>query len=298
MRYPQDTMIAYSQVSAFTETPGHGNQAGVVLDASGLDADTMQAIASTLGVPETVFVTATHGDTAWVRYFTPTQEIDFCGHATVALGLVLAQRGHWRGGTLTLETMVGRIDLDLELDSGAPRRVWMRQKDLELRPVDRALRARIAGALGIDERLLHRGLPLVSASTGLWSTFVPVVDTFVVDAVEPDHAAITALSHDLDVTSLYVYAPTSPKTFYARDFAPAVGIPEDPVTGSSGGALIAMLAATGAIPRRGDLAVGYLQQGHALGTPGEVCVEVTLRGDRPHVIRVGGCAIVEREGKM
>jgi PhzF family phenazine biosynthesis protein len=155
----------------------------------------------------------------------------------------------------------------------------------------------MAEALGVNERVFHRGLPLASAYTGLWSTFVPLVDAFVLDALEPDMDAIRTLSDELGVSGIHPYAPMGPDRFAARDFAPLVGIPEDPVTGSASGALIALLAQRGLIPRRGNLATGTCYQGHAMGQPGDVSVEVTLEHDRPSLIRVGGCAVVEREGR-
>lgn len=291
-------MIAYCQVSAFTETPGHGNQAGVVLSARHLGDAEMQGFAARLGVPETVFVTERAPGSARVRYFTPTQEIEFCGHASVALGLVLASHGQWNGEPLELYTLVGRIPLQLEMEGGAPKRIWMKQRALEVRPIDKALRGRIAAALGINERLIHRGLPLTSATTGLWTAFVPLVDSFVVDALDPDFDEIEELSRELGVTGLHPYAPVKPDTFYTRDFSPLVGIPEDPVTGSSSGALIALLAASGTLPRRGNGVRGYCLQGHALGSPGEVVVDVTLERELPAQILVGGCAVVEHEGRL
>lgn len=290
-------MISYCQVSAFTSTPGHGNSAGVVLDGASLSDTQMQGLAARLGVPETVFVVNVDGRVARVRFFTPTQEIEFCGHATVALGLVLAQRGLWRDG-MVLETLVGPIELDLEREAGAPHRVWMRQRPLEVRRLPSTWRSRLAGALGVSDRLVHRGLPLAVASTGLWSVFVPLLDAFVVDALEPNFAEVEAISRELGVTGVHAYAPMSPDSFYTRDFAPLVGIPEDPVTGSSSGALVALLAGAGVLPRRGGVARGVCRQGHALGTPGEVVVDVVLDGVAVREVRVGGCAVVEREGRL
>lgn len=289
-------MIAYCEVSAFTGTPGQGNRAGVVLNAGGLSEAEMQALAAFLEAPETVFVTRMGDGLVRVRYFTPTREIEFCGHATVALGLTLAQGGHWEGGPLTLETLVGRIPLTLDTEAGVPVRVWMEQRGLESRPVTRDVRRELAQALGLDERMLHRGLPLAAASTGLWSVFVPLIDSVLLDALEPDLEHIHALSDRLGVSSVYPYAPLGVNRFAARDFAPAVGIPEDPVTGSAAGALLALLAREGRLPVRGDRACGVVYQGHALGTPGEVEVEVTLQGRAVGAVRVGGRAVLDREG--
>lgn len=290
-------MIAYSEVSAFTETPGHGNRAGVVLDATLLSRQDMQALAELLGAPETVFITRRDGPIARVRYFTPTQEIEFCGHATVALGFTLAQAGQWPDGEpLYLDTLAGRVPLRLHAEAGVPRRVWMQQPSPAYRAVPATLRAELAEALGIDHRMIHRGLPLAAASTGLWSVFVPLLDAVILDGLEPDLARIHALSDALEVGSVYAYAPMGVNRFAARDFAPAVGIPEDPVTGSAGGALMALLASQGRLPVRGERACGLVYQGHALGTPGEVEVELELDGQRVTAVHVGGCATVEREG--
>lgn len=289
-------MTLYSEVSAFTRTPGHGNRAGVVLDAAGLSEGEMQRLAAFLDAPETVFVTRMEGGLVRVRYFTPTQEVAFCGHATVALGLLLAQEGHWAGEALALETLMGRVPLRLVSEAGVPQQVWMEQPRHETRPVGRELRAELAAALGLDARMVHRGLPLAAASTGLWSVFVPLLDSLLLDALEPDLEAIAGLSRRLGVDSVYAYAPLGVSRFAARDFAPVLGIPEDPVTGSAGGALLGLLAAQGRLPLRAGRACGVIYQGHALGTPGEVEVEVEVRGEQVVAVHVGGCATVERQG--
>lgn len=289
-------MIAYSEVSAFTDTPGHGNRAGVVLDASGLSDQDMQALAAFLDAPETVFVTRLGGGLVRVRYFTPTQEVAFCGHATVALGLMLAQAGLWRGEDLRLETLAGRVPLRLVCRAGVPERVWMQQRQPEFRPLGREWRETIAEALGINERMIHRGLPLSSASTGLWSAFVPLLDGIVLDGLEPDLAAIARLCQELGVESLYAYAPMGVNRFAARDFAPLLGIPEDPVTGSAAGALMALLAAQGRLPVKRDRAVGVIFQGHVLGSPGEVEIEIEMQGEQVKAVHVGGQAALDRVG--
>ncbi|UBV43778.1 PhzF family phenazine biosynthesis protein [Deinococcus taeanensis] len=290
-------MIAFSEVSAFTDTPGHGNRAGVVLDAARLSRQDMQALATHLGAPETVFITRREGPVARVRYFTPTQEVEFCGHATVALGLTLAQAGEWTAGDeLHLDTLAGRVPLRLECEAGVPRRVWMQQPSPAYRALPVELREGLAEALGINSRMIHRGLPMAAASTGLWSVFVPLLDSVILDGLEPDLTRIHALSDALGVVSIYAYAPMGVNRFAARDFAPAVGIPEDPVTGSAAGALMALLARQGRLPVRGDRACGLVYQGHALGTPGEVEVELELQGEQVLAVHVGGCATVEREG--
>ena len=295
VRY-SDGMIAYSEVWAFTPTPGQGNRAGVVLDAAALSDADMQGLATFLEAPETVFVIRRGDGRVRVRYFTPTQEVEFCGHATVALGLMLAQAGLWQGEALELETLTGRVPLRLVSEAGVPVQVWMRQRRHETRAVPPAYRHRLAEALGISDRMIHRGLPLASASSGLWSVFVPLLDPVILDALEPDFPAIEALSVELGVGSVYAYTPLGVNRFAARDFAPLVGIPEDPVTGSAAGAVLGLLAHHGRLPVRGERACGVIYQGHALGTPGEVEVEIELEGTTVTGVHVGGCAVLDHEG--
>lgn len=289
-------MIAYSEVSAFTDTPGQGNRAGVVFGALSLSDHEMQALAAFLDAPETVFVIRMGDGRVRVRYFTPTQEVPFCGHATVALGLMLAQQGHWQGEPLELETLSGRVPLRLVSEAGVPTHVWMRQHRYDSRPLPPGMRARIADALGITDRFVHRGLPIASASSGLWSAFVPLLDAMILDALEPDFPAIAELTRELEVDSIYAYAPLGVNRFAARDFAPQLGIPEDPVTGSAGGALMALLAQHGRLPVRSGRATGVIYQGHAIGSPGEVEVEIELEGARVLAVHVGGRAVLHREG--
>ncbi len=103
--------------AAFSDDPSGGNPAGVVLDASGLDAATMQAIAHDVGFSETAFVTpATTGERLDVRYFSPVAEVPFCGHATIATGVAWAQRHGF--GTLGLQTRAGFVRLEVSEDPG------------------------------------------------------------------------------------------------------------------------------------------------------------------------------------
>jgi PhzF family phenazine biosynthesis protein len=291
--------VTYLLVDAFTEQPGHGNRAGVILDAEGLTPEDMQRVASILRVSETVFVTRAFDADHWVRYYTPTQEVEFCGHATVALGHVLATNTRLGEARAYLKTLVGSVAVDVEYEFGRVACVWMRQPDAAFRPLPPGAREAMAEALGVDPRLAHRALPAAAASTGLWSAYLPLVDAAILEGLEPDFEAIAGLSRAWGVTSVYAYAATSPTAFVARDFAPAVGIPEDPVTGSSAGALAALLERAGALPRAGESLEIRVSQGHALGTPGEVRVVLEARaGGRPDRILVGGCAVTVYEGVL
>jgi len=289
--------VPYLLVDAFTQEAGHGNRAGVVLDAAGLTREEMQQVAEILRVSETVFVTGRSGPEVRVRYFTPTQEIEFCGHATLAIGYVLASEG-LKDGPAYLKTPVGTVPLDVERSGDGVSCVWMSQPEPSYRPLPPHSREVLAEAVGIDSRFVHRALPLGAASTGLWTGYLPLVDASILASLEPDLGALVALSRAWGISCVQAYAPTAPDSFACRVFAPAVGIPEDPVTGSAAGALAALLARHGVLPRQGGTSQARLTQGHALGSPGEVRLVVEYAGARPERVRVGGCAVASYEGSL
>ena len=287
-------MATYSEVFAFTDRAGWGNRAGVVLDRS-LSAARMQSLAAFIGAPETVFVVRLVRGAAQVRYFTPTQEIDFCGHATVALGWQMARAGLLGPDTpFLLETGAGPVPIRTD---GV--RVWFSSPPLEVRPAPPHLASALTGALGQPVEALHAGLPLFCACAGGWSVFVPLARASLLAELKVDLPQVAALCGALGVISLYVYAPLGGGRFAARDFAPLVGIPEDPVTGSAGGALIGVLAARGHVPEQGGgVVTGVIEQGRELGTPGEIAVRVTPGpGQEVRQIEVGGQAAFGGQGQ-
>jgi len=113
-------------VDAFTRTPGEGNRAGVVVDAKDLDEVAMLRIAKAVAASETAFVLPTTGSAdIRLRYFTPTTEVPFCGHATVATTHRLAESGQFMApGRYVVDCLAGRIELELERVDDAYQ-VWL-----------------------------------------------------------------------------------------------------------------------------------------------------------------------------
>src|SRR4051812_11032145 len=104
------------RLAAFTDVPEGGNPAGVVLDASALDAAAMQAIATDVGYSETAFLTGGADGAYDVRYFSPAAEVPFCGHATIATAVALAQRDG--AGDVLLRTPAGPVAVRTATDAG------------------------------------------------------------------------------------------------------------------------------------------------------------------------------------
>ena len=279
-------------VDAFTSEPLSGNAAGLVPDAGGLGAAAMQAIARELNASETAFLTESEAADRRIRYFTPAQEVDLCGHATVASHAWLAEAGEIDAGTHSLETNVGVIEVTV--DDGM---VWMTQDDAVVETVDVAYE-RVADALGADPATLRdvgADLPLATASTGLGFLVVPVNFLAALSSLEPDTGAIAALTEELDVTGVYAFsfdALDVDSTLHGRMFAPAAGVDEDPVTGTASGAVGAYLreveAFDGELPEE-----MVLEQGHFVDRPGTVRVRA-----RSDPVEVGGRAVTALDGSV
>ncbi len=294
--------IPYALVDAFTPTPGAGNRVALVLDARGLDAEALRALAQRTGTPETAFVLEREGVVYGVRFFTPEGEVEFSGHAAIALGLTLVRLGLAPEGVerIYLETPGETLPVEIAYEAGTPQKAWVRGPRPRFRdlPPYQTLKE-VLEALGTDERYLHRGLPYGIAYTGIWSLFVPLVAPGVVDALEPEMAALRRVSQKLGLGTVHAYAPMGPRSFYARSFAPLLGIPEDPVTGSANAALGALLARAGVVPKREGRVQLTIYQGHRLGNPGvvEVGVEYSPTGE-PYLVQVGGEAAIVHSGEL
>ncbi|WP_132056973.1 PhzF family phenazine biosynthesis protein [Halorussus amylolyticus] len=280
------------QVDAFTDEPFAGNAAGVVPDADGLTDAQMQAIANELAVSETAFFRESDDADRRIRYFTPTTEVDLCGHATIASHAHLLEDGVVEPGTHTLETNVGVLDIEIREDGA----VWMTQDDHEIRRVDLDYE-RIAGALGIDHAALQdvgADLPLAVASTGLPFLVVPVNFLEHVSAMDPDFSAIETISEEVEAAGIYAFtfdALGADSTLHGRMFAPAAGVPEDPVTGTASGACGAYLREYRAFDGEFPDEMRF-EQGHFVDRPGYVQVRV---GDE---VQVGGRAATALDGEL
>ncbi|WP_458185127.1 PhzF family phenazine biosynthesis protein [Haladaptatus sp. NG-WS-4] len=296
-------------VDAFTDEPLAGNAAGVVPEADDLTDDQMQAIARELAVSETAFLQTSEEADRRVRYFTPTTEVDLCGHATIASHVHLLEDGVVESGTHTLETNVGVLDVEVGEDGT----VWMTQDDPEIEVVELDY-DRVGEALGIDSATLRdvgADLPLAVASTGLPFLVVPVNFLEHLGGATPDMAAIETLCEEVDAVGVYAFTFDTidrDSTLHGRMFAPLAGVPEDPVTGTASGAVGAYLKESDAFddsearcasktseersdPRDFPDEMRF-EQGHFVDRPGHVRVRVDVR------VRVGGRAATALDGKL
>ncbi len=270
--------------AAFTDRPAGGNPAGIVLDARGLDDAAMQTIAAEVGYSETAFVTGAADGALIVRYFTPKTEMPFCGHATIALGVALAER---RGpGPLILNTQAGRVALETEQD-GSGLRATLTSVAPYVDPVAEHDVAEALAALGWVPADLDEDLPPRVAYAGARHLVLGVLSRTRLGELDYDVERLRTLAQARDWSTLALVYRRDATTFDARNPAPGVGILEDPATGAAAAAFGAYLRALGLIEPPATLEI---HQGDDLGRPSVLHVDVPP-GEGSGV-RVSGTAVV------
>ncbi|MEY9214273.1 PhzF family phenazine biosynthesis isomerase [Thermobifida halotolerans] len=265
-------MNRFHVVDAFTDQPFRGNPAAVLVLDEPYDDTWAQRVAAEFNLSETAFArpVATADADYELRWFTPKTEVDLCGHATLATAHVLTETGAagpfrftTHSGVLTVTAHDGLLWLDFPANP----------------PHGRQVSEELLAALG--------GAPV-------WAGFSDVGDHFV---VYPDEAAVRALTPDLaavarhTVRGVVTTAPAAPggsHDFVSRFFGPAVGVPEDPVTGSAHTALAPYWA-----DRLGRTRLEAVQ---CSARGGRLVVE--LPADTPGRVRIGGTAVTVSEGTL
>ncbi|MNO71538.1 putative isomerase YddE [compost metagenome] len=273
-------------LNAFAKDGSGGNPAGVVLDAGSLNAAEMQRTAKEVGFSETAFVGKSARADYKVRYFTPASEVDLCGHATVAAFYLMFALGLATAGTYTLETKAGVLEVSISRDGD----VYLSQA---LPQFSETLpREEIAASLGISVEDLTGELPIQIVSTGLRDILVPVSNRELLAGIQPEFAAITAISKKYNVIGYHLFTRDTPDDAAAecRNFAPLYDIPEESATGTASGALLSYLYKYGqlSIQQAGH---AVFRQGYSMNCPSEIKAGLSLN-DRGEITRVqvGGIA--------
>jgi PhzF family phenazine biosynthesis protein len=286
--------IHVKKVNAFTESVKGGNPAGVVFDSPKLTDKQMKHVSKVLKVSETAFIFPGEKAEYRVRFFSPTVEVDLCGHATVATFFTMALSGFFDGTCrVTQETKAGVLPVHILFFDDEIDRVMMTQS----RPIYKNISldiSELAGSLKIKKEDIDNSLPSQMVSTGLFTLPVCVKSFDVLKHMKPDFVKVKNLCKKIGVGSFHVFTfeTVEPRSVYhARNFAPMYGINEDPVTGTANGAVCSYLVKNGIIHERNLVC----EQGDIIGKPGRVFVEVG-KG----FVRVGGKArvIEEREIKV
>lgn len=279
--------------AAFTDDPQGGNPAGVVLDASGLDDAEQLAIAADVGYSETAFLTAPPPDlggeagrTFTVRYFSPLAEVPFCGHATVASAVALAER--LGPGDLLFSTQAGPVPVTVDQDpsSGAFRAVLTTAEPYVV-SVDPADVTEALAALDWPAADLDPALPPRVAYAGARHLVLGAVSRQRLARLSYDFDRLGSLMRRLDLTTVQLVWRESETLFHVRDPFPVGGVVEDPATGAAAGAFGAYVRELSLVTAPATLT---LHQGYDLGRPSLLTVD--LRADDRRVRVAGGAVAI------
>jgi PhzF family phenazine biosynthesis protein len=256
-----------------------------VLDASGLDAPTMQAIAADVGYSETAFLTPI-GDSGRefdVRYFAPSIEVPFCGHATIATGVALGER--LGEGTFLLHTQAGDVPVEVAAGDEHGVRATLTSVEPTLADLDLADLKELLVALRWSADDLDPALPPKVAFGGAWHPVIAVSSRARLADLSYDFDALRTLMTDRSWTTIQLVWRESPAVFHVRNPFPVGGVVEDPATGAAAAAFGHYLRALGLIEPPARLT---LRQGDDLGRPSLLTVDVDDADPR---IRVSGHAV-------
>lgn len=274
----------------FTERAFAGNQLAVFPRAEGIPDRAMQAIAREFNFAETTFVLpardARHA--CRVRIFTPKAELPFAGHPTVGTAAVLARLGLVDGKTIVLEEGIGPVSVEIKLGEKAVHAHLVIEKEVEipaLRPPSPA------AALSLPQEDV---LEAWFASAGVPFCFTKLKSKTAVDRAVLDRAAWTTHFAKAWSPNLYFFAGET--DLYVRMFAPALGIEEDPATGSGAVALAGVLA--GRLGAADGLFTWHIEQGVLMGRPSYIEASAEKRSGRVVRVKVGGATVLVGQGEM
>jgi PhzF family phenazine biosynthesis protein len=270
--------------AAFTVDGKGGNPAGVVLDATSLDAAQMQVIATEVGDSETAFLVArdTRPNVYDVRYFSPTQEVPFCGHATIASAIALVERSpadvlifHTPAGFVSITTFRNdKGELVAELTSVSPR---------VSQPVPDLL-VGVLGALRWSADDLDPDYPVLLANAGAEHLVLVTKTRQRLADLDYDFDDLATVMHRYGLVTVLLVWPESKNRYHARNPAAGLGVVEDPATGAAAAAFGGYLRELGMIGENAELTIS---QGVDMGRPSEIAVSV-IAGEPG--VRVAGAA--------
>ena len=298
----------FYQLDVFTEVPLGGNPLAVFPDGTGLDTRTMQALAREKNLSETTFVFPSTKATRKVRIFTPGAEVPLAGHPTIGTWWLLAELGQLdlpeNGVTrITQEVGAGILPVDIHTKDGAPDRVVMVQTLPQFGEHIHDI-GRLCTSLGASEgAVLPDPTPQV-VNTAMPQLMVPFRSLSDLEAVPSggSGAELTRLVREVGSECAMCYSletVDSEATAHCRMFAPGIGVPEDPATGSAAGALGAYLVANGIVEPEGGVASIVVEQGLEIDRPSRIEVEIAV-GETKEIIevRVGGKALTIISGEV
>jgi trans-2,3-dihydro-3-hydroxyanthranilate isomerase len=286
----------YAIYDVFTTAPLTGNPLAVVFDAEGLDTPDMQKIAGEFNLSETVFILPRQNPMAdhRIRIFTPAYEMDFAGHPTVGAAVALAE-GRDRAG-LILELNVGLTPCAVALQDGVAYAEFVspglpRESELAIHP-DRA--AKVINVEAFEVGFKRYGVAAFGVAQPY--LYVPVDGLEVIGKSRPTPDLMRG---GFPYSGIYAFtrrSVTKEAAFHARFFAPEMGVPEDPATGSAAVGLAGMIMKYD--PPHDGRHVYIIEQGFEMGRPSMLRLELEVENSFLKNVRLGGNAVKVAEGVL
>ncbi|MBJ7595825.1 MAG: PhzF family phenazine biosynthesis isomerase [Candidatus Dormibacteraeota bacterium] len=279
-----DNGVEVLRYTAFSDDPSGGNPAGVVLDANGLDDATLLRIAHDVGYSETAFLwpLPRPGDYT-IRYFSPVAEVPFCGHATIASAVALADQG--AGGELRFQTPAGEVAVRVHADGSRRTVATLTSVTPSVSETPAAIVAEALAALGWQEDDIDPQLPPRIAFAGAHHLVFGVRSRELLSRLSYDFERLRQLMTAEDWTTIQLVWREGPAIFHSRVPFPVGGVVEDPATGAAAAALGAYLRELGAVQPPATITI---HQGDDMGRPSLIAVEIDPGSGG---IRVAGTAV-------
>lgn len=299
-----DSIPTVLRLTAFASEASGGNPAGVLLDASALSDPEMQQIAADIGYAETAFITRPATPAApsrvGIRYFTPTAEVPFCGHATIATAVALATRDELDG--LIFETQIGEVRIDIQqTDAGTMASFTSVEPHVD--PIDGTVLARLLSLLRtsapadastptadtattVTAADLHPSYPPRLAFAGNTHPVIVLADRTIFDSFTFDPDAMRSLMDEQGwAGTVTILRVINPAELEARNLFPVGTMDEDPATGSAAASVGAYLRELGLVEVPERISI---HQGRHVGRPSLLVVDIPEQGG----IVVSGTATV------
>lgn len=266
-----------------------GNPAGVVLHAENLSDQQKKDIAHKVNLSETAFVENSHNADYKVRFFTPTEEVDLCGHATIATYSLLFQKSLIKPGQYTQELKAGVLGIEIRGDGMVIMEQSVPQFAEKIEPDE------ITEIFG--ELIVVDQLPPQIVSTGLRDILLPVKTREELYSLKPNFEKMAALNKRTQSVGLHAFTLDTialNSIAHCRNFAPLYGIEEESATGSSNGALACYLYHYGKLKERNIQNMKF-EQGYSMGKPSEIIVDLSVDDTKIVQVKVGGRAMLYRD---
>lgn len=288
------------QVDSFTKEKFTGNPAGVITNADGLSELQMQKIARELNNSETAFIFNSFNEDydVHIRFFTPSNEVPICGHATIAAHYSRALENQLDSTRILQKTGAGILPVDI-IQKDNDYDIVMTQGKIEVEePLNQEYQERLFHALGISKEEIRTDCPIAIASTGHSKVMIGITKLSTLHNISPNLSELSSISQEIGCNGYYVFTLHNEKQnietlqVNGRMFAPAIGISEDPVTGNANGPLGAYLVHYKLVPIHNSELVFEAVQGESIGRKGRMVVKVIILEGKPIEVKIVGQAVV------